>query len=553
MSRTVFFILIIIIPGLIYGEPPSKNYHQPTAPASGIQELIRSKLEQLSLDPETKIGREKFHSIEYVSNLYAKNDFQPFWTEPEYVEDAIKGIRSSYEDGLLPLDYHLEAILGLKHQLALDTGSKDEKVVKLAELDLLLTDGVIFYADHLVYGKIDPVTLIPTWNFEFATIPDLNPAFFMQYISTNEIPSFLNNLRPSLFQYDTLLSILAQYRDIAGNGGWQPIPVGSKIEPGERNSRIPAIRQRLLVTGELSGPDSVSSEIYDNLLEQDIRAFQASHALDADGIIGVGTFRELNVPVEERIAALRINLERVRWVARDLPDTYIIVNIAAFWLVMVKDNQVVHYTTVVVGEPLNKTPVFRDKMRYIEFNPTWTLPTSIIKNEIIPKLKKDSTYLEKNHMVLLDTKGNLIPTSVLDMKNLSASRFPYLVRQEPGQWNALGEMKFMFPNKYDIYLHDTPSKSLFNRSSRAFSHGCIRVNRPMNLAEKLLTGTEYDRKKINEIISTHITTRVNLKQPMDVLLLYWTCGIDRNKKLFFVPDIYDRDQDVLKELDKLMR
>ncbi|MCK9399113.1 MAG: L,D-transpeptidase family protein [Bacteroidales bacterium] len=554
MSRVVIFILIIIIiPGLIYGEPPSKNYHQPSSQSSGIQEIIRSKLEQLSLNPDTiTIGGEKFHSIEYVSNLYEKNDFQPFWTKPEYVEDAIKGISSSYEDGLLPLDYHLEAILVLKHQLALDSGSQEEKAVKLAELDLLLTDGVIFYADHLVYGKIDPVALIPTWNFEFAPIPDLNPATFTQYITNREIPYRLNDLRPSLFQYDTLLSILAQYRDIAGNGGWQPIPGGGKIEPGKKNSRIPAIRQRLLMTGELSAPDSVGSDIYDKMLEIDIKAFQDAHALDTDGIIGVGTFRELNVPVEERIAALRINLERVRWVARDLPETYIIVNIAAFWLLMVKDNQVVHNTTVVVGKPLNKTPVFRDKMRYIEFNPTWTLPTSIIKNEIIPKLKKDSIYLEKNHMVLLDTKGNLIPTSILDMKNLSASHFPYLVRQEPGPWNVLGEMKFMFPNKYDIYLHDTPSKILFNRSSRAFSHGCIRVNRPMNLAEKLLTGTKYDRKKINEIISTHITTRVNLPQPLDILLLYWTCGINKNGELFFVPDIYDRDQDVLRALDKFM-
>jgi murein L,D-transpeptidase YcbB/YkuD len=554
MSRTVFYILLIIVlPGNILAEKPSKNNLPPSSLSMEIPEYIRSKLEQLSVDPETKIGGEKFHSIEYVSNLYAQNDYMPFWTEPEYVEDAINGINSSYEDGLLPPDYHMEAILVLQHYLAMDPGSDDEKGEKIAELDLLLTDGVIFYADHLLYGKLNPETLIPTWNFEFAPIPDLNPAFFLQYISTNEIHSLLNNLRPGLFQYDTLLSILARYRDIAGNGGWQSVPAGGKIEPGERNSRIPAIRQRLLTTGELSAPDSVGSELYDYLLEEDIRAFQASHALDTDGIIGAGTFRELNVPVEERIGALRINLERVRWVARDLPESYIIVNIAAFWLVMVKDNQIVHYTSVVVGKPLNKTPIFRDKMRYIEFNPTWTLPTSIIKKEIIPKLKKDSTYLEKEHMMLLDIKGNLIPTSNLDMKNLSASHFPYLVRQEPGPWNALGEMKFMFPNKYDIYLHDTPSKSLFTKSSRAYSHGCIRVNKPMDLAEKLLSGTEYNRKKISEIISTHITTRVKLPEPLDILLLYWTCGINKNKKLFFVPDIYDRDQAVLKDLDKIMR
>jgi murein L,D-transpeptidase YcbB/YkuD len=192
-------------------------------------------------------------------------------------------------------------------------------------------------------------------------------------------------------------------------------------------------------------------------------------------------------------------------------------------------------------------------MRYIEFNPTWMQPTSIIKNETVPLLKKDSAYLEKNHLELLDLKGNLVPTSNIDMKKLSAEHFPYLVRQQPGPWNALGAIKFMFPNKYDIYLHDTPSKSLFNRGSRAFSHGCIRVNKPVDLAVKLLAGTDYDREKINEVIATRLTTRANLKEPLDILLLYWTCGIDKDGKLFFVPDIYDRDPAVLTELDKAMR
>jgi murein L,D-transpeptidase YcbB/YkuD len=353
--------------------------------------------------------------------------------------------------------------------------------------------------------------------------------------------------------YDTLLSILARYRDIAAKGGWQTVPVGGKIEPGDKDSRIPVIRKRLQITRDLSLDDTLSSDLYDKVLEKDIEAFQAAHALDADGVIGVGTFRELNVPVEARIGALRINLERVRWVSGNLPDNYIIVNIAAFWLVMVKDKQIVFSTSVVVGKPLNKTPIFRNKLRYIEINPTWMQPTSIIKNETVPSIKKDSTYLEKNHLELLDLQGNPVPTSSLDMKKLSASHFPYLVRQQPGPWNALGAIKFMFPNKYDIYLHDTPSKSLFNRGSRAFSHGCIRVDKPVDLAERLLAGTEYDRKKINEVIATRVTTRVNLTEPLDILLLYWTCGIDKNGKLFFVPDIYDRDQAVLRELDKPMR
>jgi L,D-transpeptidase YcbB len=531
--------LFIFLPLILFAQEP-------------VSDQIKFKIDQLAANKDLKISGEKLHSIEYVANLYSKNDYQPYWSKTEYIDDAISGLKNSYDDGLFPQDYHIDAIRLLQDEIVALPGESAEKASKTADLDLLITDGIIFYADHLLYGKIDPVTLVPTWNFGFDPIPDLNPSSFKQYIASREVASRLEELRPAMNLYDTLLNILARYREIHVNGGWESVLPGGKIEPGNRDARISAIRKRLLKTSQLSNQDSVSSDLYDKLLEKDIMAFQSTHGLDADGIIGAGTFRELNVPVEDRIASIRINLERVRWVAGNMPDSYIIVNIAAFWLLMVKEGQIVHYTRVVVGKPMNKTPLFRDKMRYIEFNPTWTQPTSIVKNETIPKLKKDSTYLEKNHMVLLDSKGNIVPTSKLDFKNLSASKFPYLVRQEPGPWNALGEMKFMFPNKYDIYLHDTPSKSLFSKASRAYSHGCIRVNKPIDLAVKLLEGTEYDRKKISAILETHETTRVNLPEPLDILLMYWTCGIDRNGKLFFVPDIYERDQAVLRDLDRPM-
>jgi murein L,D-transpeptidase YcbB/YkuD len=539
------YIILFIIPVFF----PALTFSQ----SDGVSNFIRSKLEQLQSDQNLKISGEKIHNIEYISNLYQKNDYRQFWTKPEYAGDAITALHASFDDGLLPADYHIDAIFELQDEISAVNNESGLKSSMLADLDLLLTDGIIFSADHLLYGKIDPVSLNPTWNFGFAPIPDLNPESFSQFIIDREISARLGDLRPGIRLYDTLMIYLGRYRDIAARGGWETIPSGGKIEPGDRHERIPAIRARLQLTGELTSADSISSQYYDNLLENDIKAFQASHGLDPDGIIGAGTFRELNVPVEKRIESIRINMERVRWVARSLPDRYIVVNIAAFWLLMFDNGQVMHYTPVVVGKPLNKTPVFRDRMRYIEFNPTWTQPTSIVRNETIPKLKKDSLYLEKNHMVLLDTKGNIVPTSTLDIGNLSASRFPYMVRQEPGPWNALGEMKFMFPNKYDIYLHDTPSKSLFSKASRAYSHGCIRVSKPLDLAVKLLEGTEYDRKKIEGILATHVTTRVNLSEPMDILLMYWTCGVDRYGKLFFAQDIYERDPSVIRDLDKPLR
>lgn len=540
------FLIFIVLFHTLY---PSSSYSQP----KDISGFIRSRLELLQSDKNLKISGERIHSIEYISNLYQKSDYLPFWTKPEFVGDAVIALNTSYEDGLLPADYHLDAITALQQEISSFKGESELKSSLLADLDLLVTDGIVFYSDHLLYGKIDPVTLVQTWNFGFAPIPDLNPATLNEYITNREIPARIRNLRPRMHLYDTLIHALARYRSLAAGGGWESVLPGGKIEPDNRDTRIPAIRRRLQATGELSSVDSLSSGLYDELLEKDVKAFQASHGLDPDGIIGAGTFRELNVPVADRIQSIRINLERVRWVAGNMPDRYVLVNIAAFWLIMVDQGKIVHYTPVVVGKVLNKTPLFRDRLRYIEFNPTWTQPTSIVKNETIPKLKKDSLYLEKNHYVLLDSKGNEVSTSGLDLKNLSASRFPYIVRQEPGPWNALGEMKFMFPNKYDIYLHDTPSKSLFNKASRAYSHGCIRVKNPVDLAVKLLEGTEYDRKKISAIISTHETTRVNLPEPLDILLMYWTCGIDRNGKLFFVPDIYERDQAVLRELDKPVR
>lgn len=519
----------------------------------GIAVKIQSILDHLATDPGLKIAGEKIHNIEFVTSLYRKNNYLPFWTELQYADDALNGIQMSYQDGLIPLDYHLEAILATKDELISHSTLSEEKIAKAAGLELMLTDGIIYYADHLLYGKCDPVTLVPTWNFGYAPVPEINPVDFREAIVSRELVKRLKKLRPEIPLYDTLVTTLALYRAIESNGGWSAIPSGGKIEPGDRDQRIVQVRQRLMITGELASEDTAAGTLYDGALESAVRSFQSTHGLDADGIIGGGTFRELNIPVDERIETIRINLERVRWVTHDLPQQYLIVNIAAFWLVMVRDGSIDHQARVVVGKPYTKTPIFRDRMRYIDFNPTWTVPRSIIKNEIIPKLKKDSLYLQRNNMVLLDSKGNEVPESSLDIPNLSAGKFPYLVRQQPGPDNALGVVKFMFPNEYDIYLHDTPSKSLFSKASRAYSHGCIRVEKPLDLAVKLLQGTEWTRERIDRTIQTRETTRVPLPEPLDILIMYWTCGLDRNRKVFFAPDIYDRDNEVLRQLDQLMR
>ena len=255
---------IIIIISLFFITPENKA-------ESNISGMIKSRLEELSVDENTRIAGEKMHSIEYISNLYAKNDYRPFWTKAEYVGDAISALAGSYHDGLLTDDYHLQAIIRLHTETVAIQDESEEKISRTADLDLLLTDGIIYYADHLLFGKTDPVTLENTWNFGFAPIPDLNSESLNHYISDREIIIRLEQLRPDMHLYDTLLNTLAQYRHIMANGGWGTVLAGGKIEPGNSDARIPAIRKRLLATGGLSEKDSTSSTFYDKLLERDIK------------------------------------------------------------------------------------------------------------------------------------------------------------------------------------------------------------------------------------------------------------------------------------------
>jgi len=258
----------------------------------------------------------------------------------------------------------------------------------------------------------------------------------------------------------------------------------------------------------------------------------------------------LNVSVEKRINTLRVNLERNRWINANLSNEFVIVNIAAFKAYYIKAYELIFSTNVQVGKTFHKTPVFKERLRYIEFNPTWTVPVSIIRSSIIPKMKEDPEYLTNHHFELLDGAGNIIPNSAVDYDNLSSSNFSYSVRQKAGPWNALGEVKFIFPNKHAVYLHDTPSKSLFSRQDRAFSHGCIRTQNPLDLAEVLLKESEWTRQKIDETIETRKTTRAFFDRNIEILLLYWTSGYYDGDGIGFFKDIYDRDAKVLEELNE---
>jgi murein L,D-transpeptidase YcbB/YkuD len=286
-----------------------------------------------------------------------------------------------------------------------------------------------------------------------------------------------------------------------------------------------------------------------------VRAFQARHRLPDDGVVGPGTLAELNVPVEARILQIRINLERARWVLHEtIPGDFVVVDVAGFEAAYIRDREPIWRARIQVGRPYRQTPIFRSKIDHVVFNPTWTVPPGILAKDILPAVRRDAGYLAHKGLDVIDRSGRKVDSAGIDWPRQSARSFPYVLRQEPGPDNALGRVKIGFPNPYAVYLHDTPSKALFEESARAFSSGCIRVEQPLELARLLLNDPrEWDARAIDEVVTAGKTRTVRLRQPVPVLLMYWTIDPNVPGRTVFKRDPYGRDARLAQALDAPFR
>jgi murein L,D-transpeptidase YcbB/YkuD len=352
-------------------------------------------------------------------------------------------------------------------------------------------------------------------------------------------------------QYQRLQAALQRYRAIAAAGGWPAVPDGPTIHPDTEDLRLPAVARRLTITGDLPDSDmEVSTFEYNETLQDAVRRFQARHGLETDALAGRATLRALNVPVERRIDQIRVNLERVRWHPEVENDDLILVNIPAFKAHVIHDGEIVWTTDVIVGDSENKTPVFQSMLKFVVFNPTWTVPHSIASEELLPTIKRDPTFFRRGNYDLLDRSGNIVDPSSVDWSAVTRRSFSFTLVQKPGPANQLGRVKFMFPNEYSVCMHDTPDKSLFARTERAFSHGCIRVAEPLGLAEILLGNEEWTRKQVDSQLDSNVTKTVVLAEPLPVHVVYWTAEVDDLGVMHFYDDIYEWDARVLETLDK---
>ena len=518
------------------------------AQGNQVDQLIRGRMEELRARKRLTVEGASIAAVNLIPRFYEQRGFQPAWTNPGRASAFVQFVSRMDAEGLDPEDYYYGTLKGLLTR-AEQPGGLDP--AQRADFDILLTESLIRLAYQLRFGKVDPVRLDPNWNFT-RSLGDKDPVQTLESaISSDSIQSFIEDEIPQLDYYDRLKKGLARYREIAAQGDWPVIPSGPALKTGATDSRVALLRERLRRSGDLTGTAGNDAGPFDEALRQAVISFQRRHGLTADGVVHKEALSALNVPVQQRIDQIRVNLERARWAFHDIHtrDEFVVADIAGYHVYYVKDGKIVFDARAQVGKPYRKTPIFRASITYLEFNPTWTVPPGILRQDMLPKLKQNPNYLRQKELSVIDRNGRTVDPTTVDWKSISSRGFPYQLRQNPGPNNALGRVKIMFPNSYLVYLHDTPSRDLFEAPKRAFSSGCIRVQNPLTLAELLLKDpTKWDQKAIQGVIDSGKTRRVNLPQPVTVMLLYWTAEATPEGMVEFRDDIYGRDRKVLQGL-----
>jgi murein L,D-transpeptidase YcbB/YkuD len=516
---------------------------QTPASTEPVIEAVRERVEALSAGGRLSVEGTPLSATRSIATLYELHGFQPFWDSARLAR-LLDVVHASATDGLTPADYHLAALERLARRV-------DRTPLDTAQLDLLATDAYTELLYHLYFGKVDPVSIDSRWNFERRQMEESDAVqFVLGAMTAADIASAIDKVRPDHWMYQGMAKALADYRRIESAGGWPTIPDGPTLRRGDTNPRVAALRLRLSASGDDSGA-STGGTVFGEDLEAALKRFQARHFLPPDGVVGPGTRRELNVSVVQRIDQIRVNLERARWVLHQRADgEFVIVDVAGFEVRYVRDRAVIWRTRAQVGQPYRQTPIFRSAIDEVVFNPTWTVPPGILGKDILPAVRRDPSYLEKRGLRVIDRDGRPVNQADIDFARYTAATFPFMIRQDPGPSNALGRVKIMFPNPYLVYLHDTPSQVLFEREHRAFSSGCIRTERPLELAELLLANPDHwSRAAIDAAVVSGTTSTIRLPKPVPVLILYWTIDRDDQGAIVFKPDPYGRDPKLLKALD----
>ncbi len=488
-----------------------------------------------------------------VRRFYQGRGHEPAWLpldgHQSPARELLDLLSRAQEDGLHHRDYRSDEIGRLLERI--ETAPEragpppESRFQRDADLELLLSDAFVSISKHLYEGAVDPRTLDGEWSSERETLDAA--AVLSAALSGRAVHATLETVRPAHPQYVGLRVALAALRTAAANGGWGRVRGGEALEWGVRDSRVGALRERLRQSGDLPpGPSPVvDADFFDSFVEEGVKRFQRRHGLEADGVVGTRTLEALNVPAAWRVTQVEANLERWRWLPADLGDRHVLVNVPGFSVAVREPAGVVSRHRAIVGRTTRSTPTFSSRIESLVLAPYWNVPAHLAIQDILPRIRRSSTYLASQGMKVLDARtGAPVAPSSIDWGSLSDSELVerYRLRQDPGPRNALGQVKFVFPNRYAVLLHDTPDRELFERGSRDFSSGCVRVERPLEIVNWLLEGdSEWTPERTRRTIAAGKETTVPLREPVPVHLLYLTAFVDEDGWLSFAPDLYGRD------------
>lgn len=450
-------------------------------------------------------------------------------------KQLVSVLRNSYEDGLNPSNYQIETLGKFEKKSASLTNNE------WIEFDDLLTSNLEKYIQHLTNGQLNPRKLYRNWDLKENKI-DRNQ-LLLNIQKSNSIETEIEKLKPQNYIYKRLKKAL-KIIDSYPNDDFKKIFIKTKIVSNDSNIAIIPIKKRLIYWKDMGAKDSLSP-IYDQKTVEALKRFQKRHGLAVDGIIGKGTIEALNYTKTQRRGQIIANLERWKWFPRNMGQEYCIINIPDYKLTLIKNKDTLRTHRVIVGRAKRKTPVLSSKLIKVIFNPTWTVPPTILREDMIPEISKNRGYLAKTNIKIYDAKGNRISASNWQLAN--AKKYRYV--QSPGTFNSLGMVKLIFPNRFSVYLHDTNHRDFFDKSIRSLSSGCIRLDNPFELTEYVLNDpTNWSVEKIIEALKNGKTKEVPIKKEIAIHVLYWTAWSEGNQ-LIFRDDIYNLDAQLFTKLN----
>lgn len=530
---------LVIVAVLVTAAAAGPLEEAPTTDASGIRRILDTAAP----------GSPTHHPIiaEATRAFYDERNDQHAWLDGEQPSAAARAligrVSRAQRDGLAPLRALAEVVDSLMQGGQLD------------RVDVFLTEVFLTYGLLLARGQVAPEAVHADWHAESPPPPDLLGAL-RAAVTDGDVDAALDGLAPAAPSYRGLREALGRHLELQAAGGWGVVPAGRVLKPGDAGNRVKALRERLAKSGDLEPPaaePSATPEVggddpaaqYDEALAAAVRRFQARHGLVEDGMVGPATLAAVNVPLSTRVRQIALNMERHRWLP-PLASRRVTVNVAAQRLVVVDADREVMRMRVVTGQAYTPTPVLTDRISHIVVNPYWHVPRSIAAREILPEIKQDPEGLLRRGFRVFtshEDEAEEVPAWMVEWASVDPDAFPHVLRQEPGDDNPLGRLKFMFPNRHAIYLHDTPAAELFDGRDRARSQGCVRVERPLALAAfALRDDPRWNGEALERVVTTGERRRIDLPRPLPVYLLYWTAWVEPDGGVSFRDDLYGFDE-----------